>query len=188
MYIDILNLFPVPDVGTSTGATVGVFRWGPANTIIQVSSESDLVQKFSEPDSNTAGSFISAANFLAYGNDLRVVRAVSTAAVDKANNASANASHNFSVLNDENYFNDYYSGANTHVPFVARYTGALGNSLKVEVCAKEGDFASWAYASYFDKAPNTSNYAASVTGQSVAKDELHIIVVDEDGTITGTVS
>ena len=34
----------VPAVGTSTGATVGVFRWGPANTIIQVSSESDLVQ------------------------------------------------------------------------------------------------------------------------------------------------
>jgi phage tail sheath protein FI len=176
----------VPAVGTSTGATVGVFRWGPANTIIQVSSESDLVQKFSEPDSNTAGSFISAANFLAYGNDLRVVRAVSTAAVDKANNASANASHNFSVLNDEDYFNNYYSGANTHVPFVARYTGALGNSLKVEVCAKESDFASWAYAPFFDAAPNTSNYAASVTGQSVAKDELHIIVVDEDGTITGT--
>ena len=40
----------VPAVGTSTGATVGFFRWGPANTVIQISSESDLVQKFFAPD------------------------------------------------------------------------------------------------------------------------------------------
>lgn len=176
----------VPAVGTSTGATVGFFRWGPANTVIQVSSESDLVQKFFEPDSTSAVSFLSAANFLAYGNDLRVVRVVSTAAVDKSNNATSNTSFNFSVLNDDDYFNDHYSSANTEVAFIARYPGAVGNSLKVSVCAKESDFSSWAYAPFFDAAPNTSNYAATVTGQSVAKDELHVVVVDEDGLISGT--
>jgi len=160
----------VPAVGTSTGATVGFFRWGPANTVIQVSSESDLVQKFFEPDATSAASFLSAANFLAYGNDLRVVRVVSTAAVDKSNNATSNTSHNFSVLNDDEYFNNNYSSANTEVAFVARYPGSIGNSLKVSVCAKASDFSSWAYASLFDAAPGTSNYATTVTGQSVAAD------------------
>ena len=70
----------VPAIGVSTGATVGTFRWGPANTIIQVSSETDLLGMFFQPDSNTAASFLSAANFLAYGNDLRLVRVINSTA------------------------------------------------------------------------------------------------------------
>jgi hypothetical protein len=66
----------VPAVGVSSGATVGTFRWGPANTVVQVSSESDLLERFFKPDNNSAVSFLSSANFLAYGNDLRLVRVV----------------------------------------------------------------------------------------------------------------
>lgn len=177
----------VPAVGTSTGATVGVFRWGPANTIIQVSSESDLVQKFFEPDSTTAGSFISAANFLAYGNDLRVVRVINpTAGANASNNAVSNTSHNVTIPNDESYFNNQYAASNTVVQWAARYPGSIGNSLRVSVCAEEASFAGWAYASFFDAAPNTSNYATETTGNANLKDELHVVVVDEDGLITGT--
>ena len=176
----------VPAVGVSTGATVGVFRWGPANTIVQVSSEADLAQKFFEPDSNTAGSFISAANFLAYGNDLRVIRAINkTAGANCSNNAVSNTSHFITIANDEEYFNNQYSSSNANVQFAARYPGVIGNSLKVSVCANESTFSGWAYASFFDSAPNTSNYAAA-TGATNLKDELHIVVVDEDGLITGT--
>jgi hypothetical protein len=176
----------VPAVGVSTGATVGVFRWGPANTIIQVSSEADLAQKFFEPDSNTAGSFLSAANFLAYGNDLRVIRVVNTTVgANCSNNAVSNASHYATITNDEAYFNNQYSSANVNVQFAARYPGTIGNSLKVSVCASESTFSAWAYASYFDSAPNTSNYAAA-TGATNVKDELHVVVVDEDGLLTGT--
>ncbi len=175
----------VPAVGTSTGGTVGFFRWGPANTVVQVSSESDLAQKFFAPDSNTAASFLSAANFLSYGNDLRVVR-VCSATTDKSNNATSNASHNITVMNDEEYFVNNYGSANANVAFCARYPGALGNSLRVSVCASESTFDSWLFAPYFDGAPNTSNFVVSKTGNSTLKDELHIIVVDEDGTITGT--
>jgi len=53
----------VPGVGTTTGGTVGFFRWGPANTVVQVTSESDLAEKFFKPDGNSALSFMSAANF-----------------------------------------------------------------------------------------------------------------------------
>jgi phage tail sheath protein FI len=175
----------VPAVGTSTGGTVGFFRWGPANTVVQVSSESDLAQKFFAPDSNTAASFLSAANFLSYGNDLRVVR-VCSATTDKSNNSTSNSSHNITVMNDEEYFVNNYGSANANVAFCARYPGALGNSLRVSVCASESTFDSWLFAPYFDGAPNTSNFVVSKTGNSTLKDELHIIVVDEDGTITGT--
>ena len=176
----------VPAVGVSTGATVGVFRWGPANTIVQVSSETDLAQQFFQPDSSTAGSFLSAANFLAYGNDLRVVRAInSTAGANCSNNAVSAGAYYATIPNDEEYFNNQYSSANANVQFAARYPGSLGNSLKISVCAKESEFAGWAYASFFDAAPNTSNYAAS-TGATNVKDELHVIVVDEDGLISGT--
>ena len=175
----------VPAVGTSTGATVGFFRWGPANTVIQVTSESDLVQKFFAPDSNTAASFLSATNFLSYGNDLRVVR-VCSATTDKSNNATSNSSHNVTVMNDEEYFLNNYTGANANVAFCARYPGALGNSLRVSVCSSEATFDSWLFAPYFDSAPNTSNFVVAKTGTSTLKDEMHIIVVDEDGVITGT--
>ncbi len=177
----------VPAVGTSTGATVGVFRWGPANTVIQVSSESDLAQKFFAPDSNTAGSFIPAANFLAYGNDLRVVRVINpTVSANASNNAVSNTSHYATIPNDESYFNTQYASSNTLVQWAARYPGVIGNSLKISVCSEETSFANWAYSSYFDAAPNTSNYAASTTGNANLKDEVHFIVVDEDGLLTGT--
>lgn len=174
----------VPAVGTSTGATVGLFRWGPANSVVQVSSESGLVEKFFTPDSETAVSFMSAANFLAYGNDLRVVRALATG----ANNALTSASANVSIPNDEKYFNTYGSAAaNASVSFAARFPGTLGNSLKISVCANSAtaNFNAWGYRGLFDGPPGTSTYATSVTGRSVANDEMHIVVVDEDGRISG---
>jgi len=75
----------VPAVSSSVGAIAGVFRWGPVNERILVSSEKELVQYFGEPSSYFKGSysapwtnhetFFSAANFLSYSNALYVVRA-----------------------------------------------------------------------------------------------------------------
>jgi hypothetical protein len=49
--------------------------------------------------------------------------------------------------------------------------------------ADSASFAAWAYKAEFDAAPATSTFAASVGGSS---DELHVIVIDEDGLWTGT--
>jgi hypothetical protein len=49
--------------------------------------------------------------------------------------------------------------------------------------ADSASFTAWTYAAEFDAAPGTSTYAASVNGTA---DELHIIVIDEDGAISGT--
>lgn len=67
-------------------------------------------------------------------------------------------------------------------PFAAKYPGALGNSLKVSMVDVDS-FSGWEFEDLFDDAPGTSEFAARFGG---ADDELHIIVVDENGLITGT--
>ena len=174
--------------GTSTGGTVGFFRWGPANTIVRVSSENDLLQKFFSPDSNSAISFISAANFLSYGNDLRLIRVINTTAgANSSNNAVSNSSHAITIANEELYFLNHYNSSNADIAWCARYPGKLGNSLKVSVCSGPDSFDSWEYRTYFNAKPNTSNFALASTNNNYnIKDELHIVVVDTDGTISGT--
>lgn len=47
------------------------------------------------------------------------------------------------------------------------------------------DFSAWAFASSFDGAPGTSDYATNL-GKTNFNDELHVAVIDEDGLWTGT--
>ena len=74
--IDLTTI--VPSVGTTEGAFVGDFVWGPANKIVNITNENELVNTFGKPNSNTFVSFFTAANFLAYGSSLYVVRAANT--------------------------------------------------------------------------------------------------------------
>lgn len=64
----------VPAVSTSAGAYAGAFRWGPVMDPIKVPSEDALVAQFGAPNTGTAMSFFTAANFLSYTNNLLVVR------------------------------------------------------------------------------------------------------------------
>ena len=78
----------VPAVATSIGAFAGVFKWGPVNEATIVDSEKTLVSIFGEPDTDTATDFFTAASFLAYSNNLRLVRVVGNAAVNAYNGGS----------------------------------------------------------------------------------------------------
>jgi hypothetical protein len=172
----------VPSVLTTAGAFVGTFDWGPANVVKLIDSEITLTKTFSEPSTNSAVSFFTAANFLGYGNNLSIVRSVGTA----ARNATANSTTGgVLVANEDIFLNSYLSGtnANTYGSFIARYPGTLGNSIDVAVCANNQTFSTWVYKSYFTAAPNTSSQIASAGG---AYDEMHIAVIDRDGKITGT--
>ena len=101
----------VPAVGTSTGAFAGVFTWGPIDFPVQIANENKLVEFFGKPNSpdntayssNNAISFFTAANFLSYGNDLRVVRAGSSSTNTAVSNPAQTA--NASIKNDQEYFN-----------------------------------------------------------------------------------
>lgn len=70
---------------TGRAALVGKFAWGPAYEIRQVTNEVELVDMFGSPDNVTAPYFMSAMNFLQYGNDLRLVRVID---MEQAKNAS----------------------------------------------------------------------------------------------------
>ena len=172
----------VPSVLTTSGAFAGYFSWGPANQIVTVSSEIVLTQQFGKPDSNSAIPFFTAANFLAYGNNLNLVRTVASTSV----NADANPSNaNVQVANESVFQASYLNtnNSNQYGSFMARYPGALGNSLSISVCDNSTNFASWAYKSYFTATPNTSTYVASAGG---AYDEMHIAVIDTNGLFTGS--
>jgi hypothetical protein len=173
----------VPAVSTTAGAFAGPFQWGPVGKRTLVSNEVDLVNKFGKPDTNTATSFFSAANFLAYGNNLQVVRAGNTS----SKNASANT-NNLLTINNVDVYDTTYIADTLGQTFVARYPGALGNSLKVSVWDSNGSnsasntFASWTYKSYFPGAPSTSSYVSAAGG---ANDQIHLVVIDEDGLFSG---
>jgi hypothetical protein len=74
--IDLTTI--VPSVATSIGAFAGQFAWGPVGEVITVSDEVRLVDRFGKPDSTNYEYWFSAANFLAYSNNLKVVRAANT--------------------------------------------------------------------------------------------------------------
>lgn len=144
----------VPAVATSTGAIAGTFPWGPVGERTLVNNETTLVSTFGKPSSLNPETFFTAASFLAYGNSLQVVRAANT--TDSANgtyNAIANSGAltggaSNAVYNSVKSATDYYTNKDTsngsysngatvfdsNVLYVARYPGALGNSLRISIC------------------------------------------------------
>ena len=175
--IDLTTI--VPAVGTTEGAIVGNFNWGPIEEIRSISSEVELVNLFGTPDNNTASDFFSSANFLSYARNLRVVRASSNGSLNATSSGTG-----VLIKNQTTYEGGYTNGANTYGSFAAKYAGTLGNNLKVSVYAgSNANFNTWVYYGYFNGAPGTSTY---VSNQNGSNDELHVIVVDEDGGITGT--
>jgi phage tail sheath protein FI len=192
--IDLTTI--VPSVSSTTGAIAGYFIWGPAQKIIVVPDEATLVKVFTGgqgPDSNCAVPFFTAASFLAYGNDLRVVRTVGS----NANNAIANSlAVPVQIVNEDVFQALGYitSGdGNTYGSFMARYPGVLGNSIQVDVydSANANNFANATFTSgattrYWSSVvtsqPGTSAYVSSQGG---ANDEFHIVVSDSGGLFTG---
>lgn len=137
--IDATNVTAV--AATSIGAFSGQFNWGPANKRVLVDSENTLVSIFNKPDSNNFASFFSAANFLAYTNNLLLVRSISSNTL----NATSNVNVQISVQNEDQWQLNYAANnilTSTYGPFVARYAGELGNSLQIAVCSNANTFKS----------------------------------------------
>jgi hypothetical protein len=141
----------VPAVSTTEGALAGVFRWGPVGQRVLVDSEANLTARFGKPTNFNAETFFTAANFLAYGNKLYVVRAANTTADATTNtagvlhvvrNAVANVAaisdmNSFIVKNEDDYtvkLDDGTFTADLDAMYIAKCPGDLGNSLKISVC------------------------------------------------------
>jgi hypothetical protein len=140
----------VPGAATTEGAFAGVFRWGPIDKLVLVDSEENLVARFGKPTNFNPETFFTAANFLAYGNQLYVSRAANTADATgnaevggvlsaMANSSSITSNLVHLVLNADDY--DAKSASfESGVQFIAKYPGALGNSLKVSVCSAANQY------------------------------------------------
>ena len=271
----------VPAVATTVGAIAGVFNWGPVEDRILIATETELVNTFGKPTANNFETFYTAANFLAYGNQLYVSRAAGA----NNYNATANSSTSNSTIQVKNR-TDYEANQNTYtsnaeINFIAKYPGSLGKSLKISICPTANAYSStlytvnststavisanigystanivcdttataqdlhdsltlgdyiligntstgtqyvkitskgstpaannfavtlddviktksnitnqqantatryWEYYNVVDGAPGTSNYVATRNSNTSVKDEMHIVVADEDGMITG---
>ena len=101
----------IPAIATPPAAIAGVFRWGPVNERILVTSENELVSRFGKPTDDNYETFFTAADFLSYSNALYVTRVTS---VD-ANTASGT------------YFN-------------AKHPGELGNSIEVAYVTSSSEY------------------------------------------------
>ena len=181
----------VPNVQTSTGAFVGNFGWGPVGEVTLVSDESGLVSRFSAPTDDNTVDFHSAAYFLRYSNSLQVVREVDS---DAKNAFAVNSNLAGGVPSSQQLGNlDAFEAAtisDSDGSFIAKYPGVLGNSLQVSYCAVvDSDnggtlaFDNWTYKDKFDAAPGSSKFVSDLGGKN---DEMHVVVIDQDGAITGT--
>ena len=171
--IDLTNV--VPSVSSTIGAMAGAFTWGPANQIVTVTSETELVDKFGKPDANTFESVLSASQFLSYGNNLKVARAVGTSARNATVSGTGILTQNSTVFSSQSPAAGDWAQA--------RYPGVTGNAVGISVLTAGQTGTAW-QLSNVEGVPGTSAGAAAVGGSS---DEIHLWVYDVNGTITGTV-
>ena len=161
---------------TTIGGTVGDFRWGPVGVPMTVATETELVGTFAAPDDANSVDFHSAAYYLRYADNLKVVRTTDANAKNAYDADSATAP---SIGNSMEWDAQESTLAGANHTFIAKYPGALGTGLTISVCpADETTFDGWAYKSDFDTFPGTSTSAAA---ESATNDEVHVAVVDVSG-------
>lgn len=174
--IDLTNF--VPTSGTSGGAFVGQFQWGPVDETVLINDSNTLAKIFGKPSDDNYIDWFSASNFLAYNDNLRIVRIVDD---QTALNSSVDGSGRL-VKNQQQYQVLVAADQGTTDVFVARCPGVLGDSIRVSI-ADSNTFETWDYKDEFDYiAPGTSAYAANL---GASNDEVHIVVIDAKGKFTG---
>lgn len=156
--IDLTTI--VPAVSTTEGAIAGCFRWGPCEKVQLIDNESKLAARFGKPTNYNPETWFTAANFLAYGNALYVSRAFdSTNMLNAYANSGAVTSNSAMIVKNDDAYETAAASFDTDVEFVAKYPGALGNSLKISVCDSAN-----AYASTIDLTAVNSNTLFANTG------------------------
>lgn len=140
----------VPGVATAPAAIAGIFKWGPTNDPILITSENQLVDRFGTPTDDNYETFFTATDYLSYSNALYVAR---------ADDGSLTASGTTEVL-DAN--NNVIAEDSTFAAFDAKYPGALGNSIEVS-WATAGSFTDTVAAVGDIEANGISNNSVSQT-------------------------
>jgi hypothetical protein len=173
---DLTNQVVVNSIA-NTAALVGTFERGPIGVITNITSERQLVEIFGKPNSNNFEDWFVGATFLSYGGQLLVVRIDDsnlTNAVSEFDSEEDTAPTIKSLQDFENNFASY------NFKFAARTPGSWGNSIKI----------AWVDGSLTSSQYNTATYAtnsewSSIVSKPASENDIHILVIDEGGTISG---
>jgi len=134
---DLTNV--IPAVSTTSGGIVITAEKGPIDEVTTISSEKQLLDVFGKPTANNFEEWFSAANFLGYGNNLKVVRPI-TGMVNAVSTGTAVLIKNTTDYL-ANYLTDSGAGSISNIgPYIAREAGTLGNNLKVSKCTNSTAF------------------------------------------------
>jgi phage tail sheath protein FI len=176
----------IPAVATSITGMVGKFGWGACFEPVAITNERNLIENFGKPTSINYEDWYSAWNFLQYGQNLFVVRAVDDTT---AKNAGLKGMDTLAVdstpvtVSQEAYIPNSDAAvefttsflANEKIHVLGKYPGSFGNTLKVAVC-NFNDFETAEvvtgvnFSAIFDYAPQNTNQFA-------------LVVLDEDDNI-----
>ena len=126
---------------TSVGAFAGIFEKGPISQVVIIDSEESLVSVFGKPNGTNFRYWFTAASFLMYGNTLKVVRILTTAAKNATSNTSGLLVKNNKHYSDGDGTTGPYDDGSAAVGiFAARSAGAWGNNIKAEICSTAAAF------------------------------------------------
>lgn len=180
---DFTNI--VPAIASSAAAFAGAFAWGPVLEPTTVSSENDLVTFFGKPNDANAQAWFSAANFLSYSNNLVNIRTGSTTHKNAVSSGTATV-----IKNTTDYETNFSAGTGT-IKFTAKYPGALGNSISVEV-ADSATFKAVTLSGTATTLTSSATLTGGTSGAAQTKflSELYVgaVVKDSTGTVVGTVA
>ncbi len=148
---------------TVNGGLAGTFQWGAVDAPFQVTGgEGGLLNAVYKPNDETYLSYFVAADYLSYSNTMVIVRQTGPL----ARNAVPTGQTPVLVKNDDEAEQANLPG----IDFYARYPGALGSGLIVDICDAAG-YADWEFKSKFQYVPGAN--------------EFHIAVVDGSGRFSG---
>jgi hypothetical protein len=178
----------VPAVSTTEGAVAGVFRWGPVNKRVLVDSEATLVNRFGRPTTYNAETFFTAANFLAYGNKLYVVRAGKTdqnTQIAEVSSVTANDTHTSVELTGPHASVGIVPGSILlHSTSKNTFTVAIANSSAANTIVFTGNLSSSFTAADILIAPDSeaiyTAVAANSTALNVSTYEAATIINEDD--------
>jgi hypothetical protein len=140
----------IPAITTPPAAIAGVFRWGPINERVLISSEVELVNIFGAPSNFNGETFFTAADFLSYSNALYVTRVVSDSA-SKAVGA--------------------VGGIDV---FEAKYQGEIANALEVSFVTTSGANDTSSFELVLFDETNSSNFVTVIDPDEVIEGQYSI--------------
>ena len=168
---DLTNI--VPAVSTTAGGIVMTAEKGPVDEITTISSEQELVDIFGKPNANNFEEFFCAANFLGYGNNLKVVRPI-TGMVNAVSTGTAVLIKNTADYLDT-YLTDSGAGSVTNIgTWAAREAGTLGNSIKVSLCSN-----STAFGPHSQSGTLVNDSAAAIGDTTITMDDGSLFQVGD---------